>query len=148
MNENALWRWLADRLPPGAYTRIESECSPGVPDVNYSLAPSCRPTYHKPCVHGWLELKIGGPGKYPFKGERRGLRPSQRLFLKEALANNVPCVIAAAIGSAFAIWRPADIHPLTWVDHFNELERDELLYRASLWVPRRGFKLVPAHLLF
>lgn len=141
MNEGALWRWLSKRLPPGDFTRIESPCSPGVPDVNYSLL--LTEFTGQDHVHGWIELKIGAAGRYPFIRERRGLRASQCIWLKARLQLGTIVAIAAVIGPAFAIWR-LEAHQ---VDTFNALDRDALRKLAVYWVPRRTMKRVPLEYL-
>lgn len=148
MNEGALWRWLSKRLPPGNFTRIESPCSPGVPDVNYTLDVATTESRHVNLhgfvnVHGWIELKIGAAGRYPFKRERRGLRASQCIWLKTRLPLGTTIAIAAVIGPDFAVWRLK----ASQVDTFNDLDRDALRELAVYWVPRRTMKRVPVEYL-
>jgi hypothetical protein len=144
VNEQSLWRWLSDRLPPGDYIRVESPCSPGVPDVNYQIIYSHRepgwPSVRDWPVHGWLELKIGDVGQYPFKAERRGLRASQRDFLRHRLPLGAIVPIVATIGPALAVWRLK----VDEIDTFNDLDRDALRKLAVFWLDdRRDLKTLP-----
>jgi hypothetical protein len=146
MNESSFWRWLSSRLPPGDFTRIESPCSPGVPDVNYTLErryPYLGDPNRAIAVHGWIELKIGAAGRYPFKADRRGLRASQRLWLHERLPLGTIIAIVALIGPNVAAWRLRDDQ----VDGFNELSRDELHEIADFWTLRRTMTVLPEFLL-
>lgn len=71
--EAKLWDFLRIRMPKGIhYSRIESETSPGFPDVHYTL------TGHS----GTLELKAvpARSGSYPFASE---LRRSQEIWIRE-----------------------------------------------------------------
>lgn len=73
-SESSLWDYLRDLLPPEIhYSRIESETSPGFPDVHYTLSG----------VTGTIELKsVDRPkAKYPLAG-KHGLRKSQRDWIE------------------------------------------------------------------
>jgi hypothetical protein len=137
MNESGFWKWLSKngRLPSGHYVRIESPSSPGVPDVNFSLDDKTS--------HGWIELKIGAPGTYPFKRIRHGLRPAQAIFIKERVHRGTVVLVIAYIAPAVAVYRLKT----SQVDTFNSLDRDALQQLAVLWVPRRSFRGIDPDLL-
>lgn len=73
--EAEFWDFLRVRMPKGThYSRIESETSPGFPDVHYTLQGHS----------GTLELKSVSAGKasYPFARE---LRKSQEIWIREEI---------------------------------------------------------------
>lgn len=75
--EASLWDHLRGLLPTGIhYSRIESETSPGFPDVHFTLEG----------VTGAIELKSTKRpnAKYPFSG-KDGLRKTQLDWIKEEL---------------------------------------------------------------
>jgi len=109
--------------------------SPGVPDVNFSLDDGTS--------HGWIELKIGAPGAFPFKRIRHGLRPAQAIFIKERVRRGTPVAIVAYIAPAIALWR-LDVRQ---VDRFNDWDRDALKKYANLWVSRSALKTIDPDLL-
>lgn len=88
MSESALWKWLRGRLPPGHYTRVESESSWGFPDVDYVI---------EGCA-GKFELKEAEnpASKQPFKV--KGLRDSQILWIPEHLEHGGVVWIVARVG--------------------------------------------------
>lgn len=73
--ESRLWDFLRVRMPVGShYSRIESETSPGFPDVHYTIQGHS----------GTLELKSEPEpsGSYPFK---KSFRKSQKDWIKSEL---------------------------------------------------------------
>lgn len=66
-------------MPVGIHlSRIEApETSPGFPDVHYTIDG----------ISGTMELKcqLNPVGGYPFKGTQKGLRTSQRTWIREEL---------------------------------------------------------------
>jgi hypothetical protein len=73
--EAAFWDYLRGLLPSGIhYSRIESETSPGFPDIHYTLDG----------VSGTIELKSTKKprAKFPFSGGN-GLRKSQIIWIRE-----------------------------------------------------------------
>jgi hypothetical protein len=88
MSEESLWQWLRGKLPAaGHYTRIESDCSAGFPDVHYTL----------PGGSGTLELKFARNPRslHPFK--RRGLRTSQEIWIEDEVRAGGRVLIVAEI---------------------------------------------------
>lgn len=78
MSEKALWDWLANRLPvPGHYSRIESETSPGFPDVSYTFRG----------MTGTFELKDSKRPKSLMPFRTGGLRDTQKSWIEEELEN-------------------------------------------------------------
>lgn len=73
--EKVLWNLVRKHLPSGRYSRIESNTSPGIPDVSYTI------NGHR----GWIELKDAGDtnAKLPFK--RKGLRPDQINWFRDEI---------------------------------------------------------------
>jgi hypothetical protein len=91
MSEASLWNWLRKGvLPRGHYSRIESDASPGFPDVSYCIDG----------VEGTIELKEARnpKAKYPFK--QGGLRPTQLRWIKDRVAAGGRVWILARIGKA------------------------------------------------
>ena len=132
MNEHALWGWMKPRLPVGDFTRIESGISPGLPDVSYAIRR----------FEGWIELKATAQSSgYPFKPERKGLRPSQLIWIPRRVSLGVHVLIVAAIGKDVAAW------PGSIASRFNDLHVDELRDRASWWVNRRICRQIPEWIL-
>lgn len=120
MREARLWQWLRKRLPEGHFTRIESESSPGVPDVNYCVRGS----------EGWIELKASKPMRsgHPFR--RKGLRPEQLRWIEKHLHHDGVIWIIASVGSqVYTI-------PGTQADEFNEMSVADL-ENASWWTADR-----------
>ena len=117
--EARLWQWLRERLQSGHFTRVESETSPGVPDVNYCVQGS----------EGWIELKAAkrATGK-PFK--KRGLRPEQIRWIMTHLAHGGTVWIIASIGSSVYAFSGSLAH------RFNDSSVEDLMHEAR-WVARR-----------
>jgi hypothetical protein len=110
--------------------------SPGVPDVNYSLDDGT--------CHGWLELKIGAPGRYPFKRIRHGLRPAQVLFIDACAQRHTLVVIVAYVAPTIAVWRDLTRRQL---DAFNTWDVETLKKHANLWENRRLVQCINIDLL-
>lgn len=88
-SEAALWKWLRARLPrSGHYSRIESETSPGFPDVNYCIGG----------IEGNIELKCSRcpKAKYPFK--KGGLRKSQEHWIRQRIESGGRVFLLAQVG--------------------------------------------------
>lgn len=98
MKEHSLWRYLQQTILPkqGHYTRIESECSSGFPDVHYSIDGAS----------GTLELKSTKrpKAKYPFSG-KDGLRKSQRIWIREESAAGGRVILALQVGKTVCFLR-------------------------------------------
>ena len=76
--EAGLWDYLRGVLPAGIhYSRIESETSPGFPDVHYTLEGRS----------GTIELKStkNPTGKYPFSG-KDGPNKNQKFWIRDEIA--------------------------------------------------------------
>lgn len=87
MSEQSLWGYLSGGIlpPEGQYTRVESNCSPGFPDVDYTLRG----------VSGTIELKFSDRPKAHFPFKRRGFRDTQVLWTKANVrAGGYPLLIA------------------------------------------------------
>lgn len=84
--ESALWDYLRGVLPLGGhYSRIESDTSPGFPDIHYTL-------------HGFsgsIELKIARDA--PFRDD--GLRKTQRDWIEEETVAGGNVWILAQVGA-------------------------------------------------
>lgn len=97
MSEANLWEWLRDvALPLGQYTRIESEISPGFPDVHCQI-PGALPFT--------MELKWAQRhnARVPFTDDH-GMRRSQVRWIKENLKNGgTVWIIAEATPDIFII---------------------------------------------
>lgn len=77
--EASLWDHLRALLPAGChFSRIESETSPGFPDVHFTVEG----------VTGTIELKSTKrpEAKYPFSG-KDGLRKSQRIWIRDEIGS-------------------------------------------------------------
>ena len=123
MRESSLWDWLRARLPQaGHYSRIESETSPGFPDIHYSLGG----------VTGTIELKDSKRPKAtcPF-GRSTGLRVSQLLWIADELASGGLVLICAGIGSTVH-FLPGDLY-----DSFNQLILTDFLGYSLLTLDRK-----------
>lgn len=114
MNENNLWWWLRDvTLPNGSYSRIESaNTAPGFPDVHYQIGDN-------QC--GTIELKYQARNlKIPFTDEKKGLRDSQRRWIKNNLKYwGSIWIIAEAVPDIFVIHGSE-------ADEFNGSTRENL----------------------
>jgi hypothetical protein len=89
--EANLWEWLRDvTLPLGHYTRIESECSPGFPDV-FCTIPDI-PTFT-------MELKAAkdSHAHHPFT-KKTGMRRSQLKWIPKEVAAGGTVWILVEIG--------------------------------------------------
>jgi len=109
-------------MPPGIhYSRIESlETAPGFPDVHYTLKGKS----------GTLELKCQPlPTRCPFSEEKRGLRKTQRIWIRDELAagGRVILVLQAKDDIFFL--------PGKYYAELDHLTVSEIAIRASLiWV--------------
>jgi hypothetical protein len=117
-NEHTLWKWLRDLLPPGRYTRIESECSPGFPDVDYTVEGHS----------GTMELKYG-EGKKPLKGK---IRRDQYLWIE------------AEVKAKGVVWLVVEVKNFVYFIHGREVTKYletlgsfELSAMAQIVVQRR-----------
>jgi len=124
MNESNLWWWLRDVvLPKGHYSRIESaNTSPGFPDVHYQLEQDRS---------GTIELKYQQRNlKVPFTDEKKGLRDSQRRWIKNSLKYwGTVWIIAEAVPDIFVIHGSE-------ADEFNGSTRENL-HKISVVVLNR-----------
>jgi hypothetical protein len=115
-SEAALWNWLRARLPrSGHYSRIESETSPGFPDVNYCIGE----------VEGNIELKCSRypKARYPFK--KGGLRKSQKVWIRQRIRAGGKVFILAQVGKErFLINGQRNLNSMT----LEDLEFAQLLY--------------------
>jgi len=135
VNESNLWEWLRDVvLPKGHYSRIESgNTAPGFPDVDYQI---------KMDYTGKIELKYQGRNlKVPFTDDKKGLRASQRRWIRDNLKyGGTVWIIAEAPPDIFVI-HGSD------ADQFNGSTRENL-HKISVAVLNRqdpmgsAFKLV------
>ena len=84
--ESALWDYLRGVLPLGGhYSRIESDTSPGIPDIHYCIQ----------SITGFIELKISRDA--PFGDQ--GLRKSQRDWMEEQASQGGRFWILAQVGA-------------------------------------------------
>lgn len=121
--EQKLWRWLADRLPTGHYTRIESEVSDGFPDV-HGTPRGCRS-----CT---LELKYAdGPKRQPLKDK---IRQSQKLWIRDEVAAGGLVWVVAEFPKhdSLVLFLPG-----SHVDIYGQLEFPDLQHYADLSLAKR-----------
>jgi hypothetical protein len=119
MSEAALWGYLRDRILPkeGHYSRIESETSPGFPDVTYTLRG----------VSGTLELKFARH-TLPFGDE--GLRRDQIIWISDEVA------------AGGYVWIVAEFRDKIyfvsgmWAERFNKFVLSDLETHAKLIFPK------------
>lgn len=134
MNESNLWWWLRDVvLPNGHYSRIESaNTCPGHPDVSYQLGDR---------ISGTIELKYQGRNlKVPFTDEKKGLRDSQIIWIRNNLKyHGVVWVIAEAVPDIFVIHGSE-------ADEFNGATRENL-HKISVAILDRDHPEKAAELL-
>lgn len=117
MSEESLWKWLKKRLPDdGHYTRIESDCSPGFPDVFYTLFGTS----------GTLELKFSKKpnAKYPLRGE---IRKSQVTWHRSNLEVEGLGFVIAEVGDCVFV-----IHH-EYLESMSQMDLTALT-RASLFI--------------
>ena len=110
-SERALWLWLKPRLPlAGHYTRIESEISPGFPDIHYTFAG----------ISGTLELKCSyyPKAKFPFKSI--GIRKSQIDWIRDELSAGGIVWLMLQVGSERMLLSGA------WASHVNNFTLRQL----------------------
>jgi hypothetical protein len=125
VSEHALWESLRGLLPPDCHaTRIESDVSPGFPDVHYSYKE----------VTGTIELKKSRKSPksaLPFSGKGQGLRKSQIDW------------IGAELYSGGLVWIIAQVGRTIYVldgqhaDNFNKMTVHDLM-RCSVTVWQSG----------
>lgn len=117
--ESRLWNWVRKYLPPGRYSRIESNTSPGIPDVSYTIDG----------FRGWVELKDAqrATAKQPFK--RGGLRPDQINWFRDEIAawGDEGLWILARVGKSIFL-----VHG-TYFENFNEMTQMELADAAHFF---------------
>ena len=87
--ETRFWKWLRGKLPRGHFCRVEPPPSPGIPDVNYCIKG----------VEGWIELKMGLLRERPFNARNKGLRISQKRWIRERLKTNGRVFVLVSRGS-------------------------------------------------
>lgn len=120
--ESTLWDWLQKYLPEGHYSRIESETSPGFPDVHWTIQG----------ISGTWELKYQPKlRKQPFN--RKGLRDTQIKWISK---QHDHCgrvwIVAGVVDRVFFI-------PGQYASIFNLMTIPEL-ERASNLTLKRGFQ--------
>lgn len=128
--EAPLWKWLSARLPLGHFSRIESETSPGFPDIYYQVpaVPAMHIGAARPAGCGLIEMKADKTGreKYPFRGADDGLRVTQIRWFEDYYENEGKNLwICARVGNS-VLWIPG-----TRFTEFNAMSREEL-HQASI----------------
>lgn len=131
MSEHRLWEWLRDRLPSGHASRVESEITPGFPDVYFTMR------------HGKVrgitvvfELKFGKKtARCPLK---KKIRQSQiDWHIEHERCGGIGWIVAEVGDRVFFI-------PSHWLTH-AKLDQDSLLmleHRSDLILKRRRDKPV------
>ena len=142
--EAGLWKWLRLRTSGlGHFSRVESETSPGIPDVHYQVGRMILPGSKNYEIElfpgqGWIELKADKTQKekYPFRGEDVGLRDSQIIWMTEYLEqggmNLWVCSALADKVTFHSMRKESD------VTGFNLMPRHALISTATLLFDRRG----------
>jgi len=124
--EAVLWGWLRDRLPSGHYSRVESETSPGIPDVNFCVRG----------VEGWVELKsTAKTSGHPFRrrGDKgKGLRAAQIRWITGRVKEGGRVWILASVGQTLVL-----VHG-RYADAFNDWSVEELIQHATWSSSRRA----------
>lgn len=123
MKEARLWEWLRERLQSGHFTRVESDCSPGLPDVNYCVERS----------EGWIELKAAKRATgAPFR-VRGGLRPAQIRWINTHTAHGGVVWIIVSVGPS--------VHTLpgSLANDFNQMTVEQW-YEESHWTVENRLK--------
>ena len=124
MSEENLWTWLGGVLPLGHYSRIESDTSPGFPDVY------AKPDWGSQCT---IELKHSrGTAKIPFKNEDDGLHKSQRIWIRDELRAGGKVWIFAQVGTSVLLI------PGAKYSKFNGSTQQELWELAEKIIERRN----------
>jgi hypothetical protein len=126
--EASLWKYLKTVLPSrGHYSRIESDTSPGFPDIHYTLL------NHS----GTIELKSAGFA--PFG--KKGLRKSQIDWMaEEDNAGGVIWIIAEVQGWVYLI------NGNTFFEEFNQMDKARLLEVSDYsWVRGRDLPTDELH---
>lgn len=122
--EARLWSWLSGQLSSGPHlSRIENPCDPGTPDVNVCVDR----------LEAWLELKYTDHLR-PLG--RRGLRPSQRIWIARRLS------AGGRVGIIVGVRERVLFLPGSLYSDVNDLTPDRLVELAYLVAMRRqGIKL-------
>lgn len=124
--EKALWNLLRRHLPPGRYSRIESNTSPGIPDVAYTIKG----------IRGWIELKDAGENKSKIPFKRKGLRPDQINWFRDEIE-------AGGASKLFILARSNEVIyliPGIYFEKFNDFTEFELRHNAVLITTSRDLK--------
>lgn len=142
--EAGLWKWLRLRTSGlGHFSRVESETSPGIPDVHYQVPRITLPISDIVEMElwpgqGWIELKADKTTKekYPFRTEDHGLRDSQIIWMTEYLEHQgINLCICSALADMVTFHRMLSVDQVTG---FNLLPRHALISTADLVFNRRG----------
>lgn len=134
MSEASFWDYLRQFLPSGMhYDRIESNTSPGHPDIRYTLEGTS----------GTIELKSAKAKnlkkRKPFSGRNDGLRKSQLDWMDREQEAGGLIWILAEVGDIVCMIR-GDLY---WGD-FNDLDIDDMIRISELsWEKKGGFPTDP-----
>jgi hypothetical protein len=123
--EASLWDHLRGQLPAGGhFSRIESETSPGFPDVHFTVEG----------VTGSIELKTTKrpTAKYPFSG-KDGLRKSQRVWIRDELAAHGWVLLCLECGPMVYI-----LNAECYYDDLHRMTEDDIMRVALVNWSRRG----------
>lgn len=124
MSEAGLWNYIRDHVPGPDWVRVENSVGPGTPDVNYSYDGS----------EGWIELKwVAQFPKSPrvcVFGNRRGLRPAQKVWIRRRTLKKGSVWIVAGVGR-HVFFIPGDC-----AFAFNRFRRSDLENHSALSIAR------------
>lgn len=133
--ETRFWHWLSGgALPPGDYSRVEPPPTPGIPDVNYCIEG----------IEGWIELKVGRNRRCPFNGRNKGLRASQRRWMRNRLRYNGRVFVLVAVGPWIYLFRAKEALLLTAESTLDDFQRLALCVQPRRITPEltANFKYV------
>jgi len=123
MSEASLWAWLRERLPEGRYSRIESETSPGFPDVDYTISG----------ISGTIELKKSRSPTSNLPFRRGGLRDTQLRWIEDEIEQGGRVFIIAQMGEWIHLFNASDVY-----ENFNSMTMIELHKAALVNLRLRG----------
>lgn len=121
--ESALWDWLSSRLPVGGrFSRIESETSPGFPDVDYTFRG----------ISGTIELKSAKNPKTLIPFRTGGLRQSQKDWIADELIAGGLVFIVARIEPYVYFFKGFEWYRLEEFEPSNPKHRKRYIRRFSI----------------
>lgn len=146
--EAGLWKWLRLRTSGlGHFSRVESETSPGIPDVHYQVPTLFDNSVRKKSSgQGWIELKADETQKekFPFRPEDKGLRQSQIIWMGEYLeTEGTNLMVCSALADLVTFHK---MEYFWQVEEFNSKSRAVLIESANLVIPRRDAQHTQQHI--